>query len=70
MEAGLEVALEVALLAHGEDNSATGGPAFKALFPNGLDAELRPIGPSQVAAAFYWHRSGRPTTRDYSPSGS
>jgi hypothetical protein len=23
----------------------------KALFPNGLDAELRPIGPSQVAAA-------------------
>jgi hypothetical protein len=25
--------------------------AFKALFPNGLDAELRPIGPTPVAAA-------------------
>ncbi len=42
---------QVALLAHGADNNATGGPAFKALFPNGLDAELRPIGASQVAAA-------------------
>ena len=30
---------------------STHGPAFKALFPNGLDAELYPIGPSQVAAA-------------------
>ncbi len=42
---------QVALLAHATDNSATGGPAFKALFPDGLDAELRPIGPSQVASA-------------------
>ncbi len=42
---------QVALLAHGADNNATGGPAFKALFPNGLDAELRPIGASQVSAA-------------------
>jgi hypothetical protein len=42
---------DVALLAHRADNNATSGPAFKALFPNGLDAELRPIGPSQVAAA-------------------
>jgi hypothetical protein len=28
----------VALLAHGADNNTTSGPAFKALFPNGLDA--------------------------------
>jgi hypothetical protein len=33
------------------DNNATSGPAFKALFPNGLDAELRPIGASQVTAS-------------------
>ena len=46
-----KVIRQVALQAHGSDNNATGGPAFKALFPNGLDAELRPIGPSQVAAA-------------------
>jgi hypothetical protein len=51
-ENALERAIrQVALLAHGADNNATTGPAFKALFPNGLDAELRPIGPSQVAAA-------------------
>jgi hypothetical protein len=51
-ENALERAIrQVALLAHGADNNATGGPAFKALFPNGLDAELRPVGPSQVAAA-------------------
>jgi len=51
-ENALERAIrQVALLAHGADNNATSGPAFKALFPNGLDAELRPIGPSQVAAA-------------------
>jgi len=42
---------QVALLAHGADNNATSGSAFKALFPNGLDAELRPIGASQIAAA-------------------
>jgi hypothetical protein len=39
------------LLAHGADNNATSGPSFKALFPSGLDAELRPIGASQIAAA-------------------
>jgi hypothetical protein len=51
-ENALERAIrQVALLAHGADNNTTSGPAFKALFPNGLDAELRPIGPSQVAAA-------------------
>jgi hypothetical protein len=51
-EKALERAMrQVALLAHGADNNATSGPAFKALFPNGLDAELRPIGPSQVTAA-------------------
>ena len=51
-EKALERAIrQVALLAHGADNNATGGPAFKALFPNGLDTELRPIGASQVAAA-------------------
>ena len=51
-ENALERAIrQVALLAHAADNSATGGPAFKALFPSGLDAELRPIGPSQVTSA-------------------
>jgi len=51
-ENALEKAIrQVALLAHAADNNATGGPAFKALFPDGLDAELRPIGPSQVASA-------------------
>jgi hypothetical protein len=42
---------QTSLLAHAVDNNATGGPAFKALFPDGLDPELRPIGESQVAAA-------------------
>ena len=56
MEGQLQNAMEkvirqVSLLAHAADNNATSGPAFKALFPNGLDAELRPIGASQVAAA-------------------
>ena len=51
-ENALERAIrQVALLAHGADNNASGGPAFKALFPNGLDAELRPVGQSQVASA-------------------
>ena len=51
-ENALERAIrQVALLAHGADNNATSGPAFKTLFPDGLDAELRPIGSSQVAAA-------------------
>ena len=47
-----KVIRQVSLLAHAADNNATSGPAFKALFPNGLDAELRPIGASQVAASF------------------
>jgi hypothetical protein len=51
-EKALERAIrQVSLLAHAADNNATGGLAFKALFPNGLDAELRPIGASQVTAS-------------------
>jgi len=46
-----KVIREIALLAHTTDNNATTGPAFKALFPNGLEAELRPLGAAQVAAA-------------------
>lgn len=42
---------QTSLQAHAVDNNAIGGPAFKALFPDGLDPELRPIGESQVAAA-------------------
>jgi hypothetical protein len=41
-----KVIRQVSLLAHAADNNATSGPAFKALFLNGLDAELRPIGPT------------------------
>ena len=38
-ENGLERAIrQVALPADGADNNATGGPTFKALFSNGLDA--------------------------------
>jgi hypothetical protein len=48
-----KVIRQVSLLAHAADNNATSGPAFKALFPkpNGLGAELRPIGASQVTAS-------------------
>jgi hypothetical protein len=46
-----KVIRQVSLFAHAADNNATTGPAFKALFPNELDAELRPIGASQVAAS-------------------
>ncbi len=42
---------QVALLAHGADNNATGGPAFKALFPNGLGVTLREHLNTQPAAA-------------------
>jgi hypothetical protein len=42
---------KVALTAHGVDNNASSGPAYKALFPDGLDAELRPIGAAQLSAA-------------------
>jgi hypothetical protein len=51
-ENALERAIrETALVAHTVDNNATSGPAFKALFPDGLDPELRPVGASQVDAA-------------------
>jgi hypothetical protein len=43
--------VQVKLLAHASDNNTTSGPAFKALFPNGLDPEVRPLGVAQVAAA-------------------
>lgn len=46
-----KVIREIALLAHAVDNNATSGPAFRALFPNGLEAEVRPLGPAQIAAA-------------------
>jgi hypothetical protein len=42
---------EIALTAHAVDNNAASGPAFRALFPNGLEAELSPVGAAQVAAA-------------------
>ncbi len=42
---------DIALLAHMGDNNATTGPAFKALFPDGLEAELSPLGAAQVAAS-------------------
>jgi hypothetical protein len=46
-----KVIREVALSAHTVDNNTTTGPAFKALFPNGLDAEVSPRGAAQIAAA-------------------
>jgi hypothetical protein len=46
-----KVIREIALLAHTLDNNTTTGPAFKALFPSGLDAEVSPRGAAQVAAA-------------------
>jgi hypothetical protein len=42
---------EIALSAHTVDNNTTTGPAFKALFPNGLDAEVSPRGVAQIEAA-------------------
>jgi hypothetical protein len=52
VEKGLErVIREIALLAHTVDNNTTSGPAFKALFPNGLDGEIRPRGAAQVDSA-------------------
>jgi hypothetical protein len=51
-EFALERAIrEIALLAHGADNNTGSGPTFRALFPEGLDAELRPRGAAQLAAA-------------------
>jgi hypothetical protein len=51
-EADLErVIRQVALAAHVADNNADSGPAYKAVFPKGLDAELRPRGAAQVTAS-------------------
>lgn len=41
----------LAFMAHTVDNNTDSGPAFRALFPDGLDAELRPRGNTQVVAA-------------------
>ena len=41
---------QISLLAHSADNKGDSGPAFRALFPNGLDAELRPRGAAQLSA--------------------
>jgi hypothetical protein len=51
-EAALEVVLrEIAALAHTMDNKASGDLVFRAIFPNGLDAEVRPRGPAQLSAS-------------------
>lgn len=52
-EAGLEVVLrDIAAQAHASDRQAGGGDlVFKAIFPNGLDAEVRPRGAAQLSAA-------------------
>jgi hypothetical protein len=42
---------EIASLARTCDNKAGGDLVFRALFPNGLDAEVRPRGATQLAAA-------------------
>lgn len=39
------------LQAHSLDHNNATGPAYKALFPDGMEAVLRPIGASQVEAA-------------------
>lgn len=46
-----KVIREVALQAHVVDNNTSKGPAFTALFPDGLNAEVRPLGAAQVVAA-------------------
>jgi len=52
LEKALErVIREMALLAHTADNNTTTGPTFKALFPNGLDGELSPVGAAQLTSA-------------------
>jgi hypothetical protein len=42
---------EVSLRAHAIDDNAITGPAYKALFPDGLDVVLRPVGASQAEVA-------------------
>ena len=41
----------LALAAHAADNQSVSGPAFRSVFPSGLDAEIRPRGAAQVTAA-------------------
>jgi len=61
---------QVALLAHGADNNTTTGPAFKAVFPDGLDAGFAPhrciagIGSRGLARA-----PRDPTRRDAAAAG-
>lgn len=51
-EAGLEVVVrDIAAQAHASDRQAGGDLVFKAIFPNGLDAEVRPRGAAQLTAA-------------------
>jgi hypothetical protein len=51
-EAALEAVLrDVAAEAHSQDRKSSGELAFKAIFPNGLDAEVRPRGPGQLTVA-------------------
>jgi hypothetical protein len=51
-EAGLEVVIhEIASQAHSSDRKAGGDLVFKAIFPNGLDAEIRPRGAAQLTAS-------------------
>ncbi len=52
VEAELEMVLrDIADEAHRQDRRASGELAFKAIFPNGLDAEVRPRGPGQLTVA-------------------
>jgi hypothetical protein len=51
-ESALEAVLrEVASAAHSNDRKTGGGLVFKAIFPNGLDAEVRPRGSGQLTAS-------------------
>jgi hypothetical protein len=51
-EYALECVLrEIASLAHNTDNKAGGDLVFKAIFPNGLDAEVRPRGAAQLTVS-------------------
>lgn len=51
-ETALEVVLrDIAAKAHDYDRKAGGDLVFKAIFPNGLDAEVRPRGAGQLTAA-------------------
>jgi hypothetical protein len=51
-ETALELVLrDIAAKAHDFDRKASGDLVFKAIFPNGLDAEVRPRGAGQLTAA-------------------